>query len=201
MALSYFNDPDELDARRTAAEGVADDIICCLKAECGQDDMAAALGGQIAGLRIVADPAKGALPTDAHKAVMAFWRMQSGDKGLPDCGAFDVERLGAARDYCKLIEISPDNDEFSYREIGPRLAAAAGFDMSDCNIFDFREATLAHTFEAACYLTSRKLKRTLLSEYDSIPGARAKRSCRLIMPIGRNGEIARLFVCDVPLGV
>lgn len=197
MAFSYRNEPQELDARRHAAEDVANDIVCYLSAKCRRRDVSKALGDEITGLKLVLDPGRGELPTDGHKAVMAFWRMRSGENGMPEDGALDVNDLGAARDYCKLIDISPDNDEFFYREVGRRLSD--GGDMADSNIFDFKERSAANTFETACYLTSRQLGRTLLSEYDAIPGAKASRSHRLILPVG-NGEITQLLVCDLPLG-
>ena len=181
-----------------AAREVADKLGAYL-IEGGGEDLSAVLDLDVKNTRLVLDPSLRDLPFEELKSVLRYWRDLPRSGGIPEVLKVDPDRLIAALGYIMLVDLGEAEDDFRYALYGSKIAEVSGFDMTGKSIWDIPTTSDVQVFLAACYMAARRLKRPLYSVHKAPPLITVSHWHRLILPLGKDGEIRRFLVCNVPI--
>ncbi|NIA68136.1 PAS domain-containing protein [Pelagibius litoralis] len=162
-------------------------------------DAAACLDIEINGLKLVLDPAEADLPTDRQKLVLRYWQALPKVRDIPNQVKVEPEALLPALGYLMLVDVIEQPSGFRYSLYGSKIASIAGFDMTGKTVRDIATVNAIQLFFAACYRAVIILRRPLFTVHEAPPSITVSHWNRLILPLGRKGEIERFLVCNVPL--
>ena len=179
------------------AKDIADKIVRCLLEGDKERDLAEILNNEIEGTKIVRDPSLSNLSEERQKGVMKLWQKQRRIKGIPDGDRIDLNELGDAQSFLKLIDVVDDDDNFRYALCGSEIIRAAGADMTGQSVLEADTKSRSQIFEAACYMAAKRLKRPFYTVFKSTHQDTNGPSHRLVLPLGKNGQLIRLLVCDL----
>lgn len=178
---------------------VAEAIKSCLLTARGAKQVSALLEPEIKGLKLVLDPTPEALPTDAFRSVLGYWRSLPQAGGVPNVLRVEPSELIAMLGYLMLIDIDDENDDYRYALYGSKVAQTSGFDLTGKSLWQGRTSRSIQIFTAACYVAARQLRLPVYSVHEPPPSMTLSHWHRLILPLGREGEIKRFLVCNVPM--
>ncbi len=179
------------------AKDIADKIVRCLLEGDKERDLAEILNNEIEGTKIVRDPSLSNLSEEQQKGVMKYWQKLRRINGIPDGDTIDLKALGDAQNYLKLVDVVDDDDNFRYAVCGDEIIRTTGTDMTGRSVLEAETKSRSQIFEAACYMAARRLKRPFYTVFKSTKKDTASPSHRLILPLGKNGQLIRLLVCDL----
>ncbi len=198
-SMSGSEDRDLSRAPLPTARDVADRVIAYLTEGGAERDLSAVLGLDIKGLKLVPEPSERDLPVEELRVVLRYWRDLPRGGGIPEVLKVEPDRLLPALGYIMLIDVGEAEDDFRYALYGSKIAEVAGFDMTGKSVWDVPTTSAVQVFFAACYMAVRRLKRPLYSVHQPPPAITVSRWHRLILPLGKDGEVGRLLVCNVPI--
>ncbi len=181
------------------ATDVAEKIVDCLLTGGGGQEVSAALNNEIEGLALTLDPVEQDLPAVQLRATLEFWRGLPQVEGVADVVRIRPEPLIVALGYIMLIDLGERDDDFRYALYGSKIARVSGFDLTGKSVWDAATTSTIRTFFAACYMAARRLKRPLYTVHDAPPTITVSQWHRLILPLGRGGQVKRFLVCNVPI--
>lgn len=150
-------------------------------------------------MAFVLDPAEADLPAEPLRAVLRVWRDLPKVAGVADVMRVHPESLRPALGYIMLIDTGPSEQDFRYALYGSEIARVSGFDMTGRSVWDVETTAPVRVFFAACYMAARRLRRPLYTVHEAPPAITVSRWHRLILPLGRDGEIKRFLVCNLPI--
>lgn len=148
---------------------------------------------------MVYDPSEPQLPTEALRSTLRYWQGLPITDGIPDSVKIEPTELSAALGFLMLIDFDDEAGDFYYALYGSKIAETSGIDLTGKSVWQGRTARSVQIFTVACYLAARRLKRPIYSVHESPPTVTSSRWHRLILPMGRGGEIKRFLVCNVPI--
>ena len=182
-----------------AVRDVADKVVAYLTEGGEGQRLSTFLGLDVKGLELVLEPSVRDLPLEELKAVQRYWQdlPRSGD--IPDVVKVEPDRLLSALGYIMLIDVGEAEGDFRYALYGSKIAEVSGFDMTGKSIWDIPTTSAVQVFFAACYLAARRLRRPIYSVHEAPPAITVSHWHRLILPLGKDGEIRRFLVCNVPI--
>ena len=157
------------------------------------------LGLDVRDLALVLEPSERELPFEELRAVLRYWRDLPRSGGIPDVLKVEPDRLLLALGYIMLLDVGEGEDDFRYALYGSKIAEVAGFDMTGKSIWDIPTTSPIQVFFAACYMAARRLKRPIYSVHEAPPAITVSHWHRLILPLGKDGEVRRFLVCNVPI--
>ncbi len=181
-----------------AASEVADLLVASLTAGGGRS-LSDVLDLDVKNLRLVLAPSLRDLPFEELKAVLRYWRDLPRSGGIPDVLKVDPDRLLVALGYIMLVDLGEAEDDFRYALYGSKISEVSGFDMTGKSVWDIPTTTDVQVFLAACYMAVQRLKRPLYSVHEAPPLITVSQWHRLILPLGKNGEVRRFLVCNIPI--
>lgn len=181
------------------AIGAAERLCGLLLAGGDEGEVAAALNDELQGLQLSWDPETRDLPTTAMRAAQAYWQSLPRNGGLPEVLQVEPERLRAALGYIMLVDVGEQTGDFRYALYGSKIAAVSGFDLTGKSIWDIPTLSAVQVFFAGCYLAVGRARRPLYSVHEAPPSITVSAWHRLILPLGRAGEVRRFLVCNQPL--
>lgn len=181
-----------------AAREVADKLEAYLIEGRGED-LSAVLDLDVKNTRLVLDPSLRDLPFEELKSVLRYWRDLPRSGGIPEVLKVDPDRLIVALGYIMLVDLGEAENDFRYALYGSKIAEVSGFDMTGKSIWDIPTTSDVQVFLAACYMAARQLKRPLYSVHEAPPLITVSHWHRLILPLGKDGEVRRFLVCNVPI--
>ena len=181
------------------ARDVADKVVAYLTEGGEERDLSAVLGLDIKGLKLVSKPSELDLPVEELRVVLRYWRELPRSGGIPDVLKVEPNRLLPALGYIMLIDVGEAEDDFRYALYGSKIAEVAGFDMTGKSVWDVPTTSAVQVFFAACYMAVCRLKRPLYSVHEPPPAITVSLWHRLILPLGKDGEVGRLLVCNMPI--
>jgi hypothetical protein len=159
----------------------------------------AALNFEVKGIRLLRDPGENDLPLEELRLVLRYWQALPKTQGVADLLKIDPHALRRALGYLMLIDVGPGESEFRYALYGSKIAAVAGFDMTGKTVWQVATTSAIQTFFAACYRVACAERCTLYSVHKAPPQITASHWHRLILPLGRSGEVKRFLVCNTPI--
>jgi len=198
---SKIGSEDRGDSQTTvpAVGKVADRLVAYLTEGEEERRLSAVLGLDIKGLELVPEPSEPDLPVEELRVVFRYWRDLPRSGGLPDVLKVEPDRLLPALGYIMLIDVGEAEDDFRYALYGSKIAEVAGFDMTGKSVWDVPTTSAIQVLFAACYMAVCRLKRPLYSVHEPPPAITVSHWHRLILPLGKDGEVGRLLVCNVPI--
>ncbi len=182
-----------------AAKDVADKVVAYLTEGGEGGRLAAILGLDVKGLALVLEPSEQDLPFEELRTVLRYWRDLPCSGGIPDVLKVEPDRLLPALGYIMLVDVGEGDDDFRYALYGSKIAEVSGFDMTGKSIWDIPTTSPVQIFFAACYMAARRLKRPIYSVHEAPPAITVSHWHRLILPLGKDGEVRRFLVCNVPI--
>ncbi|WP_299624814.1 PAS domain-containing protein [Pelagibius sp.] len=183
----------------TTVQDTAERIAAYLTAEKPTLDPATALDLEINDLLLKLDPTEEDLSTTMHRVVLQYWRGLPRVKDVPHQVKVDPEALVPALGYLMLVDVVGGHSGFRYSLYGTKIARVAGFDMTGKTVWDIETRSAIQTFFAACYLAVIRLRRPLFTVHEAPPSITTCHWHRLLLPLGPDGRITRILVCNVPL--
>ncbi|MDJ0942438.1 MAG: PAS domain-containing protein [Kiloniellales bacterium] len=193
---------EDRDRARTpvpTASDLAGKVVAYLTERGEGQRLAAFPGLEIKGLELVLEPSEQDLAADELKAVLRYWQDLPRRDGIPDVIKVEPDRLLSALGYLMLIDFGEAEDDFRYALYGSKIAKVSGFDMTGKSIWDIPTTSAVQVFFAACYMAVGRLKRPIYSVHEAPPAITVSHWHRLILPLGKDGEVRRLLVCNVPI--
>jgi len=157
------------------------------------------LNHEVKDMALRRDPREADLPLEELRSVLRYWQHLPQVAGVADVLKIDPMELRGALGYLMLIDAGPGENEFRYALYGSKIAAVSGFDMTGKTVWQIATSSAVQTFFAACYRAVRKLRCPLYTVHKAPPQITASHWHRLILPLGRNGEVKRFLVCNTPI--
>ncbi|WP_282608760.1 PAS domain-containing protein [Pelagibius sp. Alg239-R121] len=184
---------------RAEARDLADKIVDYLTTDAGGHSPSHYLNIPINDLELVRDPLERDMPAEQLTSVLRFWSQLPKIDGVPDVVKISPEEVRPALGYLILLDIDDQNDDFRYALYGSRIANVSGFDMTGKGIWDIATTSTVQNFFAACYMAARRLRCPIYTVHEAPPAITVSHWHRLILPLGKSGEIKRFLVCNLPI--
>ena len=182
-----------------SARDLADRIVDYLLTDVTDQATSELLKAEYGGLRFVRDPWARDLPTAHLREALRFWQTLPRIEGIPNVLEIDPAHLGSARDYLMLIDIDEVTDDFRYALYSPSIVRVAGVDMTGKSVWQLTTTSHNQIFFAAGYTAARRLKRPIYIVHEAQSFGAECHWHRLILPLGSDGTIKRLMVCNLPM--
>jgi PAS domain len=180
-------------------ERVAEAVEHCVARGGPIDPVATSLNHEVKDIALLREPGEADLPREELRAVLRYWHDLPQVSGVADVLKIDPMELRGALGYLMLIDAGPGENEFRYALYGSKIAAVSGFDMTGKTVWQIATSSAVQTFFAACYRAVRALRCPLYTVHKAPPQITASHWHRLILPLGRNGEVKRFLVCNTPI--
>lgn len=139
------------------------------------------------------------LPVDPLRSTLRYWQGLPKEKGVAEVERIDPAALLPALGYIMLVDRGEEPNELRYALYGTKIAAVAGFDMTGKSVWQIGTASAIRVFFAACYRVVAELRVPLYTVHKAPPHITASHWHRLILPLGRSGEVRRFLVCNTPI--
>jgi hypothetical protein len=178
---------------------VAEAVRHVLAGHADESIVSESLNFEVNDLRLHADPVEADLPVEPLRCTFRYWDGLPKTAGVADVMKIDPDALRDALGYLMLIDVEPGEDAYRYALYGSKIAAVAGFDMTGKTVWQIATTSVIQTFFAACYRAVREARRTLYTAHKAPPQITASHWHRLILPLGKGGEVKRFLVCNTPL--
>lgn len=130
-------------------------------------------------------------------AVMAYWNSLPKTDGVADTLVVDPLALIPALGYVILLDVVDQGQDFHYALYGSRIAAISGFDMTGKSLSDIPTESPVQTFFRAGYLGVVRHRLPLFTIHKAPANIMIGNWHRLQLPLGRNGKVQRIIVCNV----
>jgi hypothetical protein len=139
-----------------------------------------------------------ALPDDSIiQGLLAFWEQARGERSMPAKADIDPVRLGPKLlPYILLVDAVDGGARFRYRLCGSANAQAAGIDLTGRHVDELNPNPDYLHYMTALYRRSMDAARPTYSEsrYMPLRSATARRTRRLVCPIGDDGVRVERFI-------
>ena len=182
-----------------SARDLADRIVDYLLTDVTNEATSEFLAAEYGGLAFVRDPWPRDLPTEHLKELLQFWQGLPRIDGIPNIVEIDPAAVGKGQDYLMLIDIDDEHDDFRYALYSPNIARVAGVDMTGKSVWQLTTTSHNQVFFAAGYTAARRLKRPIYILHEAQSFGEECHWHRLILPLGVDGVMRRLLVCNLPI--
>ena len=149
-------------------------------------------------LRFIGEDDSFAFPTRQLGATYEYWRALPKTGGVAETERVDPHRLMGALGYLMLVDVEGDTD-FRYALYGSKIADITGFDMTGKTVCEIQTIAPIRRFFVAVYMAAREACRPVYSVHEAPPSNTNSAWHRLILPLGKGGEVTRFLVCNVPM--
>ncbi len=149
-------------------------------------------------LQIFLDPSMDVMPCVQLSQTFDYWRGLPVVDGVPDTTVVEPENLVKALGNLMLVDVVDGGDDLLYALYGSNIALVSGFDMTGKSVWEVPTTSDLQVFFVACYIAALELRKPLYTIHRAPPHITISDWHRLILPMGKNGEIRRFLVCNVP---
>lgn len=161
--------------------------------------LAETLNFEIRDLLVQGKPTEADLPLEALRATLRYWQALPQVDGVAEVPQVDPAQLRPALGYLMLVDVGTGPNEFRYRLYGTKIAKVAGFDMTGRTVWEIATSSVIQVFFAACYRAVCALHCPLYTVHRAPTHITASHWHRLILPLGKGGNVTRFLVCNTPI--
>lgn len=155
------------------------------------------LASHVPGARIQPLPGPEHLKYRAIAAVLDYWNALPHVDGVADTLVVDPLALKPALGSIILLDVIDQGRDFHYSLYGSRIAQVSGFDMTGRNLSELPTDAPIQTFFRAGYLGVVRHRKPLFTVHNAPEDIMIGKWHRLQLPLGKNGDVRRLMVCNV----
>lgn len=160
--------------------------------------LAGFLGGDALHVERLLETGRAEFPAQQLKTTFNFWLDLPKVEGVADTEKIDPNDLVPALGYLALVDVEED-DDYRYALFGSKIARVSGIDMTGKTLSNFETTDDVKTFVWACYQVAGELRQPLYTIHQAPPEITVSQWHRVILPLGRGGQITRFLVCSVPI--
>ncbi len=182
-----------------SVDRAAEAIVHYLSTGTGAAAVDEALDSEVKDLFLMARPDAADLTVEPLRSTLRFWQNLPKVEGVAEVERIDPAELLPALGYIMLVDPGEGRNDFRYALYGTKIAAVAGFDMTGKSVWQIATASAIQVFFAACYRAVAELRVPLYTVHKAPPHITASHWHRLILPLGRGGEVRRFLVCNTPI--
>lgn len=182
-----------------SSDRVCEGIIRCLETGGGEHHVASLLNDKIKGLKLLREPKEEDLPVKPLRVVLRYWQKLPKLDGVANVLKVEPEQLVPALGYLMLVDVDEEKGDFRYALYGSKIALTAGFDMTGGYVSGIKTTSAIKIFFASCYKAAIVLRCPVYTVHEAPPEITASHWHRLILPLGKGGDIQRFLVCNVPI--
>jgi hypothetical protein len=143
------------------------------------------------------DPKPEDIQIDELRFLLNYWLGLKKDEKVPHLSKVDALDLAPCLGYLMLVDIN--EDEFTHRVYGTKIAQATGFDLTGKTVSSIPTHKFIPTFFSACYQAARSRQTPILTEHRTPPTVSVYSWTRLTLPlIDDSGKVARFLAGSVP---